>query len=137
MFGVIHLYKWYTRPTPIESPLSTKVKAPSVSFRDEGFDVTVRVANWAEYPAEGVTVAIKGRTMPRLVCTSVDPPDCYLERSPRVLTAFIGDLAPGEIRVVSVHFMAERAGELHLMAQVTADNMQGGGRTFITGEVVP
>jgi hypothetical protein len=137
MFGVIHLYKWYTRPTPIESPLRAKVKVPSVSFRDEGFDVTVNVANWAEYPAEGVVVAIMGRTMPRLVCTSVDPPDCYLERGPRALRAYIGSMAPGEIRSVCVHFMPERAGELELRAQITADNMPPAGRVFITGEVVP
>jgi hypothetical protein len=108
-----------------------------VSFQDSGFDVTVLVRNEAEHPAREVEVHISGRSMSYLSCQYTEPPEAFLEGTPRMVRALLGDLEPGQIGSVLFHFLASRTGELDLAAYVTAANVQGTEKVPVEGEVVP
>jgi hypothetical protein len=136
MFGMIRLYGALMQPPP-PVLLRTSVSTPSVTFQESGFDVKVLVLNEADRPARDVTVFIRGRSMAYLTCQSLEPPDAFVEESPQLTCALIGDLQPGEIGSVGFHFLASQPGELDLVAQVTAANVVGPQKMPIEGEVVP
>ena len=136
IFGFIHIYRGATLPPP-PALLRASVSVPSVSFLESGFDVKVLVRNEAERPAQEVEVYITGRSLRRLTCQYIQPPEAFLESSANSVRTLVGDLQPGEIRWVLFHFMAARAGELDLTAHVTAANVPTPQKLQISGEVLP
>ncbi len=117
--------------------LKTSATAPSISFLDDGFDLSVLVQNEADHPARDVHIVVLGRSMRHLTCQYMDPPECYAEGPPRSACALLGDIESGGTRSVLFHFMAAEAGELDLTAQVSAANLEGVEKLPIEGEVVP
>ena len=136
IFAFIHIYRGATLPPP-PALLRASVSVPSVSFLESGFDVKVLVRNEAERPAQEVEVYITGRSLRRLTCQYIQPPEAFLESSANSVRTLVGDLQPGEIRWVLFHFMAARAGELDLTAHVTAAYVPTPKMLQISGEVVP
>jgi hypothetical protein len=136
MVGLTRFYRARSEPPP-QVLLKASVRTPSVSFQDAGFDATVLVRNEAEYGARQVEVIISGRSVRHLTCDRVEPAEAFLEASRQSVRALLGDLQPGEIGSVLFHFTAQQAGELDLVALVTAANMEGSVRLPIEGEVVP
>ncbi|MCJ7822231.1 MAG: hypothetical protein MUQ26_03960, partial [Armatimonadetes bacterium] len=67
----------------------------------------------------------------------MDPPECYAEGPARSACAQLGDIESGGTRSILFHFVAAQAGELDLMAQVTAAHLEGIEKRPIEGEVVP
>lgn len=136
LFGLV---RFYGGPGDAPPPVMLKASAsvPSVSFLDDGFDVSVLVQNEDDHLARDVRITLLGRSMRHLTCQYMDPPECYAEGPPRAACAQLGDLEPSEIRSVLFHFMAAQAGELDLRAQVTAANLEGVEKLSIEGEVVP
>lgn len=136
--GVCLGLRWYQ--TPRAAPpvlLKTSLRVPASSFQDEGFNVTVLVRNQADQPARRVEVLISGRSMTHLTCQWVDPSEAFMEASPKSVRTLLGDLEPGEIRSVQLHFSAREPGELDLTAHVTAANVEAPTRVRISSEVVP
>jgi len=134
--AVVHTYWAGSRAVP-PALLRVAVSAPPVSFQDEGFDVNVLVLNEADYPAREVKVFISGRSLRHLTCQSVEPPEAFLEASPQVVCALVGNLGPGEIGSTVFHFLSAKSGELDLSAHVTAANVEGPQTLPMEGEVIP
>jgi len=135
LFGLVRFYGGPASAPPVMLKASASI--PSISFLDDGFDVSVLVQNEDDHPAKDVHITVLGRSMRHLTCQYMDPPECYAEGLPRTACAQLGDLEPNEIRSVLFHFMAAQAGELDLTAHVTAANLEGIEKIPIEGEVVP
>ena len=130
--------RWF--PAPRTAPpvlLKTSLRVPATSFQDEGFNVTVLVRNQADHPARSVQVVISGRSMNHLICQWVDPAEAFMEASSKSVRVLLGDLEPGEIQSVQLHFPATEPGELALTAYITAANLEMPARVRISSEVVP
>jgi hypothetical protein len=122
-------------PPPVV--LEADVGVPSTAFQEDGFEVTVFVLNHADHAAEQVQVLLSGSSMPYLVCRGMDPPEAFVDASPRSACALLGDLQPGDIRSVCFHFLAERPGEVRLVANVTATNLEAPTRVPVACQVLP
>ncbi|MBE9566934.1 MAG: hypothetical protein IMF16_09310 [Proteobacteria bacterium] len=130
--------RWFQAPrTAPPVLLKTSLRVPATSFQDEGFEVTVFVRNQADHPARSVEVLISGRSMNHLICQWVDPSEAFMEASSKSVRTLLGDLEPGEIRSVQLHFSATKPGELDLTAHITAANLETPARLRISSEVIP
>lgn len=136
MYGMVRFYQRPARPLP-PVLLKASISTPGVSFRESGFDVTVLVQNKTDDPARDVQVSIRGPSISHLTCQEMRPPDAYMESAPTSVCAWLGDIPPGEIRSVTLHFLATRAGELDLNAYITAANLDAVQKIPVEGEVVP
>lgn len=135
-WGAIHLGRG-PRQTLAPLPLHASVVAPEVAMKEEGLLVTATVVNTSERLAEGVEVRLTGKSMSCLTCQSVTPPEAWSEAGPRGVTALLGDIPPGEDRVVSWQFSPSRTGEISLVASVTAANSSGSTVKTLRSEIVP
>ena len=130
--------RWFQAPrTAPPVLLKTSLRVPATSFQDEGFEVTVLVRNQADHPARSVQVLVSGRSMNHLICQWVDPSEAFMEASSKSVRTLLGDLEPGEIRSVQLHFSATKPGELDLTAHITAANLETPARLRISSEVIP
>lgn len=127
-----------TAPKP-QAPVvfRTSVNAPETVFGEDPINVRVFAANQSEKPAQEVRVAIGGRDLRRLTVQSVDPPESFEEATPQLVTAYLGELQPGQIGSVAFRFTASETGELNLTIFVSAANLPVAERTAINCEVVP
>ena len=124
---------------PAEAPpvlLRVNARAPESCFQEDGFPVQVFVANQTEEVAENVRVFLSGGGLRTLTCQSVTPSEAFLEETPTVVGAGIGNLRPGEIGTVEFHFVANQCGEVALTALVVADNLPTPTKLSIEGEVL-
>jgi hypothetical protein len=97
----------------------------------------VLLLNEGEHPAEEVQVLIGGKSIRNLVCQGVEPPECFLEATPRRVCARIKRLEPGEIGSVTFYFTPRQPGEVKLVAQVTAENANAPERIPIEADILP
>jgi hypothetical protein len=136
MVGAARLYQGLSQPGP-SVPLRATVSAPDETTAEAGFPVTVLLLNEGEYPAEAVQVVIGGKSIRNLVCQGVEPPECFLEATPRRACARIQRVEPGEIGSVTFYFTPRQPGEVKLVAQVTAENASAPERVTIEAEILP
>jgi len=122
---------------PAPGPLRVAVESPSSVMKDEGLDITVLVANRSEQPARDVKVIISGRSVASLVCQYVSPEEAFLEATPKVVTAALGDMDASAIQSVAFRFLPNRAGNVALTVLVTAANLDTPNRTPVECEVLP
>jgi len=119
--GAFLVIRSFTKETPSVT-LRVVVDSPPSIIQDEPLQVTVMVANQGENPAQDVRVIISGRGIAYLVCQYVTPEECFLEATPKAVTAAFGDMAPGSMQSVAFRFLPTRACNLSLSAHVTAAN---------------
>jgi hypothetical protein len=136
MYAVVRGYEAAVNPAP-PVLLEAAVSVPSEATRDSGFDVKILVRNAADYPANDVQVFLSGPSLPKLTCTSTDPPDAFIEATPRSTAAWIGRIEPGGIGAVQFHFTSEEPFQVKLVAQVVAANLEGPQKVTVAGEILP
>jgi len=134
MFGLSRLV---ARKAPHSTPLRTSVSAPASLFGEEPLEIKVFVQNQADQPAEDVRVALAGRGMRSLTCQSVDPAECFEEATPQRVTAYLGEIAPGDVGIVVFRLSTGSTGRFPINAVVTATTMEVPDQTQIEIEVVP
>jgi hypothetical protein len=136
MLGAVRLYRLVTQvPPPVL--LDAAVSVPEECYQESGLDITLLVKNKADHAAKDVQVVISGQTMPRLTCQYVEPPEAFAEATSKSTSAWLGEIAPGDIASVSFHFQPQKAGKVDLLARVVAENMEGPTRIHIDTEVLP
>ena len=127
-----------TQPTETASTwLRTAVDAPPTVTQDEDLPVTVMVSNQGKQPARDVHVFVSGRSLSNLICQYTAPAEAFVEASPRVVCATLGNVPPGEVRSVAFHLSASRPGQLKLTVHITAANLATTGKLAIECQVVP
>ncbi|MFB3880706.1 MAG: hypothetical protein ACE149_05555 [Armatimonadota bacterium] len=136
MLAVVHFYRAATRSGPAV-PLRATVSAPAETTADAGFPVRVLVANQGEHPADGVQVTIVGKSIRDLTCQGIEPPECYVEATPRRACARIKRIEPGAIATVTFYFAPREPGEVKLVAQVSAENSAAPERVPVEAEILP
>lgn len=124
-------------PETKQASVRAGVEAPESIVQDEGLTVTVAVANEGQEAVRDLRVIVAGRSLPWLVCQYVTPEECFLDASPKAVSAALGDLPPGEIRTVAFRFLANRAGDLQLTAHVTGANLETPTKLPIECQVLP
>jgi hypothetical protein len=134
MFGLSHLVA--PKPPP-EITFRISLGAPNTVFGEDPIEIKVFVLNQSDKPAEDVRVFIAGRSMRQLTCQAVEPPDSFEDATPQRVTAYLGELPPGEIGSVLLRFTSSRTGKLDLAAYVTAANLPVPDKTPIDCEVMP
>jgi len=134
MFGLSRLV---APKAPHSTSLRTSVSAPASMFSEDPLDIKVFVQNQADQPAEDVRVALAGRGMRSLTCQAVDPAECFEEATPQRVTAYLGEIQPGDIGAVAFRLSAGGTGTLPISAIVTAATLEVPDRTQIEVEVVP
>jgi hypothetical protein len=117
--------------------LRTSVSAPATMFSEDPLDIKVFVQNQADQPAEDVRVALAGQGMRGLTCQSVDPAECFEEATPQRVTAYLGEIPPGDIGRVAFRLSPGGTGRFAISAVVTAAALEVPDRTQIEVEVVP
>jgi hypothetical protein len=124
------------KPAPPVS-FRTSVSAPDSVFSEDPIEIKVFALNESEKPAEDVRIFVAGRSVRQLTLQSVEPPECFEDATPQRVTAYLGELQPGDIGFIIFRFTASDAGELDLAAYVTATNLPAPEKTPISCEVVP
>jgi len=120
------------------TPLRTSVSAPASMFSEDPLEIKVFVLNQADQPAQDVRVALAGRGMRSLTCQAVDPAECFEEATPQRVSAYLGEIAPGDIGAVAFRLSANRtAAKLPITALVTAATLEVPDQTQIEIEIVP
>ncbi len=122
---------------PAPGPLRVAVESPASIMKDEGLDITVLVANRSEQPAREVKVIVSGKSVASLVFQYVTPEEAFLEATPKVVTAALGDMDASAIQSVAFRFLPSRAGNVVLTVVVTAANVDTPNRTPVECEVLP
>lgn len=134
--GVVRGYEAVIAPAP-PVLLRASVSVPTEASRSTGFDVRIFVRNEADRPAEDVQVLLTGPAMRDIACDWVEPPEAFVEATPKTVCAWLGNLEPGAIGTVQFHFTATDACQVKLTAQVVAANVEGPHRVPIEGEILP
>jgi hypothetical protein len=135
MLGLLRLVSPRRAPPP--ASLRTSVSAPATAFQEEGLEIKVLVRNEADQPAHDIRVILSGRSMRYLVCQAVDPAEAFEEATPQYVSAWLGDVEPGEIGAASFRFTSNTIGKLDLAAHITATNVSVPTKTPIECEVMP
>jgi len=136
MLGTVRLYHGLSQPGPA-TVLRASVSAPAEATADAGFPVRVLLLNQGEQPARRVQVVIGGKSIRNLVCQGIEPPECFVEATPRRACAQIKRVEPGAIGSVTFYFTPREPGEVKLVAQVTADNAKAPERVPVEAEILP
>lgn len=136
IFGGARLYEAAITPPP-PVLLDARVVAPEEVFRDAGYSVKIFVRNYADVAAEDVQVLLSGPMMHKLVCEDMDPPEAFIDAGPRVVSAWIGRIEPGEIGQVTFYFTPKEATDVKLRAQITAANLECPEQITIAGNILP
>jgi hypothetical protein len=134
MFGLSRLV---APKTPGSTRLQTSVSAPTSMFREDPLEIKVFVHNQADQPAKDVRVALVGRGMRNLTCLAVDPAECFEEATPQRVSAYLGEIAPGDIGTVLFRLSAGSTGKLPIAALVTAATLEVPDQTQMEIVVVP
>jgi hypothetical protein len=122
---------------PAASVLRVAVDSPSSIVEDEVLEITVLVSNLSKQPAREVKVIISGKSVASLVCQYVTPEEAFLEATPKVVTAALGDMDPGAIQSVTFRFLPRRSGNFELTVVVSAANLDIPNRTPVECQVLP
>ena len=72
-----------------------------------------------------------------LTCQSVDPAECFEEATPQRVTAYLGEIAPGDVGIVVFRLSTGSTGRFPINAVVSAATLEVPDQTQIEIEVVP